>query len=103
MIVESHHAAKRMADTIGALAGDVEHLAEQSIRVQASSDDVFRQYRHIAERIRFIAEATESNLAAVEEMAASMTTQDERINNVKESYLQLDSLASELEKMSGGA
>jgi len=103
MIVESHHSAKRMADTIGALAGDIEHLAEQSARVQASSGDVFRQYRNIADRIAFIAEATESNMAAVEEMAASMVTQDERINNVKESYLQLDALAAELERMSGGA
>ena len=102
MIVESHHAAKRMADTIGTLAGDVEHLADQSVRVQASAGDVFRQYRHIAERVSFIAEATESNMAAVEEMAASMVTQDERINNVKESYLQLDSLAAELKRMSGG-
>jgi len=103
MIVESHHAAKRMADTIGTLAGDVEHLAEQSVRVQASAGDVFRQYRNIAESVAFIAEATESNMAAVEEMAASMTTQDERINNVKESYLQLDGLAAELKRMSGGA
>jgi len=103
MIVESHHAAKRMADTIGTLAGDVEHLAEQSVRVQSSAGDVFRQYRNIAESVAFIAEATESNMAAVEEMAASMTTQDERINNVKESYLQLDGLAAELKRMSGGA
>ena len=103
MIVESHHAAKRMADTIGALAGDVEHLAEQSVRVQASSGDVFRQYRNIAERVAFIAEATESNMAAVQEMAASMITQDERISKVKESYLQLDRLASDLERMSGGS
>jgi len=102
MIVESHHAAQRMADTIGRLAGDVEHLAEQSARVQASSGDVFRQYRNIAERVKFIAEATESNMAAVEEMAASMVTQNDRINNVKESYLQLDQLAAELKNMSGG-
>jgi len=102
MIVESHHAAQRMADTIGRLAGDVEHLAEQSARVQASSGDVFRQYRNITERVKFIAEATESNMAAVEEMAASMVTQNDRINNVKESYLQLDQLAAELKNMSGG-
>lgn len=103
MIVGSHHAARRKADTIGTLAGDVERLAEQSIRGQASSGDVFRQYRTIAERVRFIAKATESNMAAVEKMAAGVAIQDERMNNVKESYLRLDSLASEPERMSGGA
>jgi len=62
---------------------------------------VHRQYVKISQEMSTIARLTEQNMAAVEEMAASMSAQDERIKEIKDSFLQLDELATELSRMSG--
>ncbi|MOA65608.1 hypothetical protein D3C78_1920600 [compost metagenome] len=53
----------------------------------------------MTEDIVAIAGTTEENMASIEEMSASMTTQDDRISEIKESFLQLDKLATDLNNM----
>jgi methyl-accepting chemotaxis protein len=100
MINESHDAAKHVADVMNALSDDAEKVKDQANQVQSSADEVFRQYRKSAEEITAITETTESNMAAIEEMASSISTQDARVSDITDSYLQLDELAAELKGMS---
>lgn len=97
-IVESRESAERVAQSMSGLFGDASKVQEQSAQVQSVADNVRSQYAKIAEEMGKIAEATERNMAAVEEMAASMTTQDARIGEVQDSFLQLDKLAADLSK-----
>jgi len=97
-IIVSHAAAERVAETLRALFGDASSVREQSAHLQSAAGDVQDQYTRIADEMSTLAETTERNMAAVEEMAASMTTQDARIDEVKTSFLQLDKLAADLSK-----
>lgn len=99
MISESHDAAKHVADVMNALSDDAEKVKDQANQVQSSANDVFRQYRKSAAEITAITETTESNMAAIEEMASSISTQDARVSEITDSYLQLDELAAELKGM----
>ena len=99
MIAESHQAANRMADVMNSLSDDAEKVKEQANEVQSSASDVFRQYRKSAKEITTIAETTEANMTAVEEMASSISTQDARVSEINDSFLQLDELAAELKGM----
>ncbi len=97
-IIVSHDAATRVAETLSALFGDASSVKEQSAQLQSAAGDVQDQYTRMASEMSTLAETTERNMAAVEEMAASMTTQDVRIGEVKESFLELDKLAVDLSK-----
>ncbi|TMV48026.1 chemotaxis protein [Paenibacillus mesophilus] len=98
-IVESLQATKQVAEVIRSLSADSMKVEQQSAQVQQSADDMYSQYMKIADEISTIAAATQENMAAIEEMSASMTMQDSRINGIKESFLQLDGLATDLNKM----
>jgi methyl-accepting chemotaxis protein len=67
--------------------------------VEQSADDLHHQYVKITGEIVTIAGLTEEHTASIKEMAASMNTQDSRIQEIVESFLQLDQLATELNKM----
>lgn len=98
-IVESGHSAQRVAEVMKLLSMDSMKVEEQAVQLQASADEVYNQYAKTAEEVGMIAETTEENMAAIEEMAASMQTQDARVNEIKDSFLQLDELSTELKKM----
>jgi len=98
-IIESRHATKQVAELMNSLTMDSMKIETQSTQVQHFTDDVYSQYSKISEEIITIARTTKENMAAIEEMAASMTTQNIRISEVKESFLQLDKLATDLNKM----
>src|SRR5690606_16307276 len=102
MTAESNQAARQMAEVMNALYEDAENVKEQAERVQKAADDVLREYRKSAADINVIAETTESNMAAVEEMLSSISTQDARVSEISESYNQLDELAAELQRMTAG-
>lgn len=97
-MTRSREAAERVAHSLRALFGDASKVKDQSARVQSAAGSVQDQSAKVAEEMGTIAETTERNMAAVEEMAASMTTQDARIGEVQDSFLQLDKLAAELSK-----
>lgn len=102
MTAESNQATRQMAEVMNALYEDAENVKEQAERVQKAADDVLREYRKSAADINVIAETTESNMAAVEEMLSSISTQDARVSEISESYNQLDELAAELQRMTAG-
>jgi methyl-accepting chemotaxis protein len=99
MIAESRDAAQCVTDVMNSLSEDAERVKEQADQVQTSAEGVFRHYRKSVAEIATITEATESNMAAVEEMASSITDQDARLSEITDSYLQLDQLAAELKGM----
>nr|WP_208414716.1 methyl-accepting chemotaxis protein [Paenibacillus castaneae] len=99
-IIESRDATKHVMEVMHSLSDDSMKVEEKSAQVQLFADDVFSQYTKIAEEIGTIAGTTEENMASIEEMSASMSTQDTRITNIKDSFLKLDELATDLNKMS---
>lgn len=102
MINESHQAVDRVSDVMNLLSEDAEKLKDQANQVQSSAADVYRQYRKSTAEIVTITETTENNMAAIEEMASSIATQDARVSEITDSYLELDELAAELKRMTTG-
>ncbi|MEF3306847.1 methyl-accepting chemotaxis protein [Paenibacillus sp. GYB003] len=98
-VAQSAVAVKQVADALTALAGNAKTVEHQSGQVKRSADDLHAQYVNIAGEMETIAGLTEQNSAAVQEMAASMTTQDGRIREIEGSFLELDKLAAELRTM----
>lgn len=98
-IIESRSAAERVAEAIHAISGDAKKVEKQSSEVEMAAGDMQRQYTKITEGMGVISRTTEQNMAAIQQMAASMTTQNERINEIKDSFLQLDKLTTELNHM----
>jgi methyl-accepting chemotaxis protein len=93
---ESRDAAARVSGAMRVLSSDMLKVEEQVSQVAGAADDVHRQYTKIAEEMSTIAQATEQNMLAIQQMAANMSTQDERINDIQAGFLQLDKLAADL-------
>lgn len=100
-VIGSTAATRKVADVMRALAADANKLESHSTEVDLSAEQLQEQYTRITDQIMTIASATEQNMAAIQEMSASMTTQDSRIIDVVESFLQLDKLTSDLNEMTG--
>lgn len=98
-VAESSTAVRTVGEVMRSLAVDSNKVERQSAEVHRSADDLHRQYNIIADQIVTIAGATEQNMASIQEMSASMTTQDNRLGDIAESFLHLDKLASDLTKM----
>lgn len=101
-IMESRDAAQRVAEAMRTLSGDALKVETQAADVESAAGDVHRQYALIAGEIATIARATQENMAAIREMSASMTTQNTRIAEIEDSFLQLDKLATDLKDMTKG-
>ena len=99
---KSRHAVRRVAEIMNELSEDAEKVKDQADQVEASAAEVLGRYRKSAAEIAVLAETTESNMAAVTEMAASISDQDARLSEITDSYLQLDGLAGELKGMAAG-
>jgi len=100
-VAESAAAVQKVAEIMRSLAGDALKVERQSAQVDRSLADLRSQYNNITERVVAIAAITEQNMAAIQEISASMTTQDARIAKVVDSFIQLDQLATDLNKMTG--
>ncbi|MBB6733162.1 chemotaxis protein [Cohnella sp. CBP 2801] len=98
-VAASREAAARVAEALRTLTEDSGRVESQSEQVNRSAAELREQYARIAERMDQIAAITEENMAQVEQMAAGMQTQDGRISEIVDSFLQLDKLASDLNKM----
>ncbi|WNR44528.1 methyl-accepting chemotaxis protein [Paenibacillus roseipurpureus] len=98
-VASSSVAAQKVAHVMRSLADDASHLESQSAQVDSSAEDLHHQYTRITEQIVTIAGITQENMASIQEMSASMITQDSRIRDILESFLQLDKLTSDLNQM----
>lgn len=95
----SREAAGRVVHTLDELTADSDRVESQAEQVHHSAKELRDQYTNIAGRMINIAAITEQNMASIQQMAAGMQTQDSRISEVAQSFLQLDKLASDLNKM----
>lgn len=98
-VAASSQAAQQVIASMRAVAQDSGKVEQQSAHVDRSAEDLREQYAKITDRIVTIASSTEQNMAQVQEMAASMSTQDERIREIVDSFLQLDKLAADMKRM----
>lgn len=98
-VISGSDAAQKVVEVMRSLAVGSSHLEDQSEQVDRSAEDLHQQYTRITDQIVTIASITEQNMAAIQEMAASMTTQDSRILDIVDSFLQLDKLTTDLNKM----
>ncbi|GMK40294.1 methyl-accepting chemotaxis protein [Paenibacillus sp. CCS19] len=98
-VASGSSAVQKVVDVMRSLNQDSIHLEQQSSQVDRSASELHEQYTRITDQIVTIASITEENMASIEEMSASMTTQDSRILEVVESFMQLDKLTSDLSKM----
>ena len=99
IVAESGLAAEQMAEKLGVLTTNSGEVEAQSIQVQQSAGSLHQEYLKISDEIATVATITKENMAAVQEIAASMTTQDKQFSDIADSFVQLDSLASELKAL----
>lgn len=99
IVVESGVAAKQMAEKLAILTTNSGEVEEQSIQVQQSAGSLHREYLKISDEIAKVATNAQENMAAVQEIASSMTSQDKQLSEIANSFIQLDSLASELKAL----
>ncbi|GFN32892.1 methyl-accepting chemotaxis protein [Paenibacillus xylaniclasticus] len=98
-VIDGSSAAQKVVQVMRSLAEGTERLDDHSEQVDRSASELTQQYSRITDQIVTIAGITEQNMAATQEMSASMTTQDARILDIVESFLQLDKLTSDLHSM----
>jgi len=98
-VTESGEAAQRVAEVMQTLSDNSREVEGQSSDVDHAADGLLDQYVKITDEVTTITGITQDNMAAIEEMAASMNTQDSRIKDIEESFLQLDELTARLSSM----
>ncbi|MFC5531168.1 methyl-accepting chemotaxis protein [Cohnella yongneupensis] len=98
-VAVSSQAAHQVSEAMRSIASDSSQVERQSAHVDRSADDLQNQYTKMADQIVTIAGITEQNMASIQEMSASMTTQDARIRQIVDSFLQLDKLTADLKRM----
>lgn len=98
-IDECQRTTTQVATVMESLSADAAAVEKLSVQVQQSADDVHKQYAKMTDEITTIAGITEQNMASVETVAAHMNEQNHNIAEIKDSFLQLDELATKLHKM----
>jgi len=78
---------------------NTELVKRHSDSVGSSANELHERYASMSSEMLNIAATTEQNMASVEEVHASMETQDMKIHTMVEEYAQLDQLLSELKQM----
>ncbi|ACT02993.1 methyl-accepting chemotaxis protein [Paenibacillus sp. JDR-2] len=95
----SYEASQKVEGIIKRINSNTEQVKQQSDTVGESSKQLYDQYSSIAGEMTGMAAITEQNMASVEEVCASMETQDVKIGHLVEGYAQLDVLISELKQL----
>ncbi|GLX69484.1 methyl-accepting chemotaxis protein [Paenibacillus glycanilyticus] len=95
----SYDASQKVEGIIQRINSNTEQVKKQSDTVGQSSRQLHEQYASISDEMTGMAAITEQNMASVEEVCASMETQDVKIGHLVEGYSQLDVLISELKDL----
>ncbi|OGX68132.1 MAG: hypothetical protein A2189_05040 [Paenibacillus sp. RIFOXYA1_FULL_44_5] len=74
-------------------------VVDQSNQLQQAVQKLREEYHHIADEMNNIAGITEENMASVEEVSASVDDQNSKINNIADSFTQLEEVAKSLYKL----
>src|SRR5690606_4344648 len=75
---ESREAARRVVDALFNLSDNSRQVDAQSRELDMVVDGMYDEYNKITDEITKIMEITQDNMAAIEQMVASMNTQDSR-------------------------
>lgn len=98
-VTKSSSAANLVADAMHNLAQNSREVESHAGEVDQAAEGLLRQYVRVTDEIKTITEITQEHMNVIEEMASSMNTQDSRIKEIEQSFLQLDELAANLTKM----
>ncbi|MBO9608142.1 MAG: chemotaxis protein [Paenibacillaceae bacterium] len=95
----SRQAAIRLDSMIAEMAGNADAVDRQSRLMAGSSSGLRTAYGTISDEMLTIAGITEQNMASVQEVAASLETQDSKIKHIEQGFAELDALALKLKQM----
>ncbi|MDB5052606.1 MAG: methyl-accepting chemotaxis protein [Bacilli bacterium] len=98
-VEKSLHATAQVEQIIQQVADNTTKVEQQSSSVEQSILQLQDSYQKISGEMITIAGITEQNMASVEEIVASMETQDSKINDIVTSFQNLDTLTHDLKKM----
>ncbi|SFF31304.1 methyl-accepting chemotaxis protein [Paenibacillus algorifonticola] len=98
-VTASRDVSRQVQQLIDRISENMELVRQHSDTVGSSAGDLHERYASMADEIVNIAATTEQNMASVEEVHASMETQDVKIHTMVQEYGQLDQLLSELKAM----
>lgn len=97
----SYEATRQVESVIRRIHENSDLVKAQSVEVGGSTRRLSNEYETISREMTSISATTEENMAAVQEVSASMENQDSKIGQLVEGYLQLDLLVSELNELVG--
>ncbi|MCC3377352.1 methyl-accepting chemotaxis protein [Cohnella sp. REN36] len=101
-VAASHEASRQVSRIMSDISVNSERVKAQSEDAYASAEQVRDKYTGIAEDSDQIAAAAEENLASIQEVSASMSLQNGKINAIVEDYKRLDTLVTELKQLVDG-
>ncbi|WP_414730962.1 methyl-accepting chemotaxis protein [Bacillus sp. FJAT-28004] len=95
----SRDVSRQVQQLIDRINENTELVKRHSDAVGNSATELHQRYASMSSEMLNIAATTQQNMASVEEVHASMETQDMKIHTMVEEYAQLDQLLSELKQM----
>lgn len=98
-VATSSDVSRQVQQLIGRMNENTELVKEHSDTAYTSANYLNERYMAMSGEMINIAATTQQNMASVEEVHASMETQDIKIHTMVEEYAQLDQLLSELKQM----
>ncbi|MGI2294618.1 methyl-accepting chemotaxis protein [Paenibacillus sp. GXUN7292] len=100
-IVTSSEEAEQVREQTDKINRNMQLTREQSSEVGSSANQLHHEYTVMADEMIHIAATTEQNMASVQEVHASMDTQNAKIHFIVDEYAKLDQLLVELKLLVG--
>lgn len=94
--IASYDASEKVKQNIDQITGYMVKVKDCSDEVGQSAATVKSEYTKVSMDFNNVSGITEENMAAIEEVAASMENQDHKINDIVEAYVRLDAQVTEL-------
>lgn len=98
-VTASGEASALVMRLIGEAVGNAERVKEQTDAVGLWTGQLQEQYTSLADDMVHMAASTQQHMASVQEMSASMETQDGKIGEMVQDYAKLDKLLAELKEL----
>lgn len=98
-VITSREVSRQVEQLIGRINDNTELVKEHSDTAFSSAKQLHERYTAMADEMINIAATTEQNMASVEEVHASMESQDTKIHTMVEDYEKFDQLLTELRQL----
>lgn len=99
-VKQSSEVTRKSVELFQGINGNAHQAKEHSRKLGEGSTRLHQRYGELAVELDSIAATTQQNMASVEEVQASMESQNQKIAVMVEEYAKLDSLVSELKTLS---